>query len=77
MTCYQRHLGWLFDAVGLPYERQHRREVHEAVVRMLGIPADTQCPKVWAELKASYGIDTKTASSELVADLSREIGATR
>jgi hypothetical protein len=74
MTCYQRHLGWLFEAVEQPYDKPHRRDVHEAIVRLLALPNEAHCPEVWAALKAKYGIDTHTLSHELVVDLSEELG---
>jgi len=75
MTCYQRHLGWLFEAVDVPYEKEPRRELHRAVVELLGLPEDAHCPEVWSALKATYGIDTHTPSAELAADVSARLDA--
>ena len=73
MTCYQRHLGWLFDAVGVPYELEGRARVHHAFIEMLGLSQDARCPEIWEATKLTYGIDTKTESAELAADLSRAL----
>ena len=74
MTCYQRHLGWLFEATGLPYEKEPRREMHRAIVEQLGLAEDAHCPVVWAALKESYGIDTHTPSAELADDIGARLG---
>lgn len=74
MTCYQRHLGWLFEATEVPYDKEHRRDVHEAIVRLVGLPADAHCPEVWSALKATYGVDSHTLSRTLVTDLARQLG---
>jgi hypothetical protein len=76
MTCYQRHLGWLFDSLGLPYEKGSRGEVHRALLGMLGLADDAHCPEVWAALKATYGIDTRTPSADLATDLAARLATT-
>jgi hypothetical protein len=75
MTCYQRHLGWLFEAVDTPNDKEHRRELHAVIVPMLGLAEDAHCPEVWAALKSTYGIDTKTQSVELAADVAKGLAA--
>ena len=52
MTCYQRHLGWLFDELALPYEATQRRRVDDALRVVLGIADEDHCPQVWAAIKA-------------------------
>jgi hypothetical protein len=52
MTCYQRHMGWLFEALELPYEKDERRRVDAALRTVLQTPAEAHCPEVWAALKA-------------------------
>ncbi|MGB8020562.1 MAG: hypothetical protein WCF04_04995 [Candidatus Nanopelagicales bacterium] len=54
MTCYQRHLGGLFEQLDLPYDRANRQRVHEAILRLLRLPEDAHCPEVWAALKTEY-----------------------
>jgi hypothetical protein len=58
MTCYQRHLTFVFDALGLAYERDERARVHSAMIKVLDLHPDAHCPEVWAQLKASYGTTT-------------------
>lgn len=52
MTCYQRHMGWLFDEIGLPYEKQERKLVDGALRELLGVSAELRCPAVGAAIKA-------------------------
>ena len=52
MTCYQRHMGWLFEALELPYEKAERKRVDEALRVVLGTPTDAHCPEINAALKA-------------------------
>jgi hypothetical protein len=51
MTCYQRHLHWLFDALELDYDKHNRRHVDEAIRSVLGIGDEAHCPEVWAAIK--------------------------
>lgn len=52
MTCYQRHLGELFETLGLEYDAANRRRVDDALRTILGVGEDGHCPEVWAALKA-------------------------
>lgn len=52
MTCYQRHLGWLFEALDLPYETANRKNVDAALKDVLGLAPESHCPEVWAAIKA-------------------------
>jgi hypothetical protein len=52
MTCYQRHMTWLFDELDLPYDKENRRRVDDALHAVLGLDADAHCPEVWAAIKA-------------------------
>lgn len=51
MTCYQRHIGWMFEALDLPYEKRERRLVDEALRTVLGVSEAAHCPEVWAAIK--------------------------
>ena len=51
MTCYQRHMGWLFEALELPYEKAERRQVDTALRAVLQTPDTAHCPEVWAAIK--------------------------
>lgn len=75
MTCYQRSLGWLFEAVDLTYEKESRQHVHRAIVELLGLPEDAHCPEVWSALKETYGIDAHTPSNELATDVAARLDA--
>lgn len=55
MTCYHRHLTGLFEELGVAYDAEGRRRVHEAILEVLRMPGDARCPEVWAGLKAAYG----------------------
>jgi hypothetical protein len=52
MTCYQRHLGPLFEALGLAYDRENRARVDRAIRGLLGLGDEARCPEVWATIKA-------------------------
>ena len=52
MTCYQRHLMPLFDALELPYDQPNRRKVDTALREMFGLDDSAHCPEVWACIKA-------------------------
>lgn len=52
MTCYQRHLTWLFDALELPYDKDTRHRVDDALHTVLGLEAAAHCPEVWAAYNA-------------------------
>lgn len=73
MTCYQRHLGWLFEAVDVPYEKAGRSAVHQAMIELTDLPADAHCPEIWAALKERYGVDTRVQSEQLAADVTEHL----
>jgi len=52
MTCYQRHMGPLFEELGLPYEKDERRRVDDALRELFGLGGEAHCPEVWAAIKA-------------------------
>jgi len=52
MTCYQRHLHWLFEALELEYDAANRRRVDTALREVLGMPTEAHCPEVWSAIKA-------------------------
>ena len=47
MTCYTRHLHWLFEALELEYDRPNRLRVDRAVRQVLDIGLDVPCGQVW------------------------------
>jgi len=52
MTCYQRHMGWLFAALDMPYEKAERKRVDTALRVVLGMPDGAHCPEINAALKS-------------------------
>lgn len=61
MTCYQRHMHWLFEALELPFEKGERRAVDVALKDALGVPVDTPCNELWLEhLKPMTDADRST-----------------
>ena len=52
ITCYQRHIGDVFEALDLEYEKENRARVDRALRDLLETPADAHCPEVWAAIKA-------------------------
>jgi hypothetical protein len=52
MTCYQRHLGLLFESLGLSYDKDDRARVDLAIRTVLGLGDAVHCPEVWASIKA-------------------------
>ena len=67
MTCYQRHMGWLFEALELPYEKAERRRVDSGLRAVLGTPDGAGCPEVWAAVK--------TLSDEQLLGLPAQVSA--
>lgn len=51
MTCYMRHMAWLFEALDQPYDKEHRVLLDAAVRDALHTPPDAHCPEVWASIK--------------------------
>lgn len=52
MTCYMRHMSWLFEALDLPYDKHHHKLVDSALREELELPAEYKCPEVWERLKS-------------------------
>ena len=52
MTCYQRHLGSLFESLGLEYDKANRARVDAAIREVLGVAEGAHCPEVWSAIKA-------------------------
>jgi hypothetical protein len=55
MTCYMRHMDWLFEALELPADKEHRRQVDAAIRDVLALPVGVHCPDVWAAIKVLDG----------------------
>lgn len=52
MTCYMRHMDWLFEGLGLPPDKENRRRVDTALRAVLAMPEGAHCPEIWAAIKA-------------------------
>ena len=68
MTCYQRHLGSLFDELGLEYDKDNRARVDRALRELLELGEEVHCPEVWASLKA-HSPDERAALPARLAGL--------
>ncbi|MDO8881080.1 MAG: hypothetical protein Q7W44_09850 [Coriobacteriia bacterium] len=55
MTCYLRHMSWLFRVLEIENDAGTRHQVDRAIRSALGLPADAPCPDVEAYLKALSG----------------------
>lgn len=51
VSCYLRHMRWLFDSLGLEYDKANRQRVDVAVRQVLHVPAEARCPDVWSAVK--------------------------
>jgi hypothetical protein len=45
-------MGWLFEALELPYEKDERKRVDTALRVVLGMPDGANCPEINTALKA-------------------------
>lgn len=52
MTCYMRHMDWLFVGLELPSDKESRGRVDTALRAVLGMPEEAHCPEIWAAIKA-------------------------
>lgn len=52
MSCYMRQMHWMFDALGLEYDKANRKRADLAIREILEMPDDAHCPEVWAAIKA-------------------------
>jgi hypothetical protein len=50
-----RHLAWLFADLGISTDIESQRRLDASLRRVLQLPADEQCPGVWAEVKTLDG----------------------
>lgn len=71
MTCYMRHMHWLFDALELDYaDADNRKRVDQAIRDELAVPTGAHCPEVWSAVK---GLDDD-AKSALAPAVGRRLG---
>jgi len=70
VTCYMRHMDWLFDALGISSDKSSRRAVDGALREILAMPDDAHCPEIWAAIKAMSPLDR----DELVPEVADRLG---
>jgi len=70
MTCYMRHMDWLFDELGLESDKDGKRRLDTALRAVLTTAPDAHCPEVWAAYKG-LSDDDRTA---LVPQLRKALG---
>ncbi|MDY0340297.1 MAG: hypothetical protein RBS17_03695 [Coriobacteriia bacterium] len=57
MTCYMKHLGWLFRVLELDNDPGNRHRLDRAIKSALDLPADATCDEIRAYLSALSGDD--------------------
>lgn len=72
MTCYQRHLRWLFDALDLEYDKANRTRVDTAIREVLGLAQGVHCPEVWSSIKALQPEDRDSLPARVAEVLSHD-----
>ncbi len=55
MTCYMKHLGWLFRVLELDNDAGNRHRLDRAIKDALGLAPDAPCDDVEAYLTALSG----------------------
>ena len=51
MTCYMRHMDWMFDELAIPSDKKNRARVDGALRKVLDLGEDAHCPEIWAAIK--------------------------
>lgn len=69
MTCYLRHMGWMFRVLDIDNDAGNRHRLDRAIKRTLGLAADAPCADVQAYLEALSGEER----FELIDALEQEI----
>lgn len=55
MTCYMRHMGWMFRVLEIDNDAGNRHLVDRAIKHALNLAPDAPCPEVNEHLKALSG----------------------
>ena len=71
MTCYLRHMGWMFRVLDLENDAGNRHRLDRALKAALGLPADAPCDEVEAYMEALSGEERFDLIDELERQLSR------
>ncbi len=52
MTCYMRHMDWLFDELAIPSDKKNRNRVDGALRAVLDVGDGAECGEIWKAVKA-------------------------
>ena len=55
MTCYMRHMSWMFRVLDIDNDAGNRHRLDRAIKRTLGLATDAPCADVEAYLQALSG----------------------
>lgn len=69
MTCYLRHMGWMFRVLELENDAGNRHRLDRAIKRALGLAQDAPCSEVEAFLEALSGEERFELIDALEQDL--------
>ena len=69
MTCYLRHMGWMFRVLEIENDAGNRHRLDRAIKTALELPADAPCDEVEAYLEALSGEER----FELIDELERQL----
>ncbi|MDO8847345.1 MAG: hypothetical protein Q7W51_03015 [Coriobacteriia bacterium] len=69
MTCYLRHMGWMFRVLDLENDAGNRHRLDRAIKQTLGLASDAPCEEVQAYLEALSGEER----FELIDELERQL----
>lgn len=64
MTCYFRHIQYLFEKAGIEVTKENRREIDKIIHNIVGVEYKN-CPATWREVKQRITEDENTFVSEL------------
>lgn len=69
-----RHLHWLFEALGRPYDKPNRTVVDAALRKLVGLDETDTCYEVWAAIKALPS-DKQESLAQLVSEMLEPAGS--
>jgi hypothetical protein len=71
MTCYLRHMGWMFKVLDLENDAGNRHRLDRAIKHALELAADAPCDEVQAYLEALSAEER----FDLIDELERQLSA--
>jgi len=69
MTCYLRHMSWMFRVLDLENDAGNRHRLDKAIKRALSLSPDAPCADVEAYLEALSGEERFDLIDQLEQDL--------